>query len=121
MSTTGPSAGLPGSTATWLERRLALRLALEGEASCHLVAAVGDTYWPARVLDISTTGVRLALRRRFEPETRVLVELANGGRAFSRALVMRVARVSRGPDGTYELGGEFARRLTHDELMALIA
>jgi hypothetical protein len=110
-----------GSSAYWLERRAALRMELDDTTSCHLVAGVGDTYWPARVLDISTTGVRLVLRKRFDLETRILVELANGRRAFSRAVMMRVAHLVRQPDGAYLLGGEFARRLTHDELMALLA
>jgi PilZ domain len=121
MATTGSMTNSSANTAFWLERRAALRLALHGGASCHLVAAVGETYWPARVLDISTTGVRLLLRRRFDLESRVLVELANGSRAFARALVMRVAHVEQQPDGSYLLGGEFARRLSHDEVMALIA
>src|SRR5262245_5287613 len=97
--------------AFWLERRAALRLELNTDTMCHLVAAVGESYWPARVLDISTTGVRLLLRRRFELESRVLVELANGRRTFARALVMRVAHLESQPDGAYLLGGEFARRL----------
>src|SRR5262245_45904741 len=116
MSATESVSGLAGPEAFWLERRAALRLALHADATCHLVAAVGDSCWPARVVDLSTTGVRLLLRRRFEPESHVLVELANGRRVFSRALLMRVAHVEPAADGAYLLGGEFARRLSHDEL-----
>ncbi len=41
----------------------------------HLIAAVGDTFWPARVLDLSARGVRLVLRRRFEPGQGVRIGL----------------------------------------------
>ena len=105
----------------WLDRRAALRLAIGPETSCHLVAAVGETYWPARVLDLSARGVRLTLRRRFEPGMHVLVESAIGRRVFSRAVVLRITHLTERNEGSFVLGGEFARKLTHDELMALLS
>src|SRR5437588_3392199 len=93
---------LPGLAA--LDRREALRFAIHRETAGHLVAAVGETFWPARVLDLSARGVRLLLRRRFEPGNLVLVELANGRCVFSCALVVRVVHVAPQPDGAYLLG-----------------
>ena len=112
----GPDAGPP-----WADRRLALRFAVSPETSCHLVAGVGETLWPARVLELSGTGIRLLLRRRFEPGTWVILELANGARIFSLALVMRVAHLTEQGDGAFVLGGAFARKLAYQELMALLA
>jgi hypothetical protein len=109
---------LPGVTA--LDRREALRFAIHRETAGHLIAAVGETFWPARVIDLSARGIRLLLRRRFEPGKLVLVELANGRRVFSCALVIRVVHVTPEPDGAYLLGGEFSRKLSQAELMALM-
>ena len=123
MTTSFLNAGLggPGRATTCADRRAALRFAISPETSCHLVAGVGKTLWPARVLELSSAGVRLLLRRRFEPGACVLVELANGARIFSCALVMRVAHVGEQGDGAFILGGAFARKLTQPELMALLA
>jgi PilZ domain len=104
-----------------LDRRRLLRFLISQETSCHLIAAVGDTQWPARVVDVSANGICLLLRRRFEPGTRVALELANGLRVFSCALQMRVVHVSQAGDGAWVLGGAFDRRLSHAELMALLS
>jgi hypothetical protein len=112
---TEPSSTLPG------ERRSALRFAIGAATSCHLIAGVGETLWPARVLDLSTRGAALLLWRRFEPGAQVIVELANGRRVFSRALAMRVTHATTLADGSFVVGGEFARKLDHDELMALLS
>jgi hypothetical protein len=116
-------AGTPAATneAALLDRRRTFRLELDQGVTCHLIASVGDTSWPARVLDLSTRGVRLMLRRRFEEGAHVVVELANGLKMYSHAVSMRVTHVARDADGAYFIGGEFERRLTHDELMALVA
>jgi hypothetical protein len=123
MGITLPSTALtglaPGGSA--FDRRGAPRLVVSPETSCHLIAGVGDTLWPARVLELSTHGICLQLRRRFEPGASVFLELANGVRIFSCALVMQVAHVTEQADGLYLLGGAFARKLTHRELTALLA
>jgi PilZ domain len=105
---------------TWIDRRARLRFVVNPATARHLVAAVGDTFWPARVLDLSTSGIRLSLRRRFEPGTSVLLELANGRRVFSCVLALRVLHVAEQPNGAYILGGEFGRKLTQKELMDLL-
>jgi len=115
---TDASAAFGGPTL--LDRRHALRFAVNSETSRHLIAAVGDTFWPARVLDLSARGARLVLRRRFEPGQTALVELANGRRVFSRTLAVRVAHVNERHDGSFVLGAEFARQLTQGELMDLL-
>jgi hypothetical protein len=114
-----PPLDFPGSTT--LDRREALRFAIQRETASHLIAAVGETFWPARVIDLSARGLRLLLRRRFEPGKLVLVELANGRRVFSCALVVRVTHVTPQPEGAYLMGAEFSRKLSQPELMALMA
>jgi hypothetical protein len=114
-------ATAPASSLSWLDRRAALRFAINPQTSSHLVAALGDSFWPAHVLDISTRGIALRVRRKFEPDTGVLLELANGVRVFSCAITLRIRHVQPEPEGGWLIGGEFARKLTHHELMALLS
>ena len=104
-----------------LEQRRVLRFPISEETSCHLVAAVGETQWPARVVDVSADGVCLLLRRRFETGTRVVLELAHGVRVFSRTVELRVVHVTETEDGAFVLGGAFSRKLSHAELTALLS
>ena len=109
------------SRLSWLDRRLALRFAISPYTASHLVAAVGESFWPARVVDLSTRGIALQVRRKFEENTSVLLELANGVRVFSIALGLRIKHVHAESEGVWFVGGEFTRRLSHHELMALLS
>jgi len=106
---------------SWLDRRAALRFAINPQTALHLVAAMGESFWPARVLDLSTRGVALQTRRRFEPGTSVMLELANGVRGFSCAMPLRITHIHEESDGVWFVGGEFGRKLSHHELMALLS
>src|SRR5262249_26314396 len=109
------------SDATLLDRRATLRLELDQGVTCHLIASVGDASWPARVLDLTTRGICLISRRRFDINAQITVELANGLKMYSRTVALRITHVEDDGAGGYLIGGEFAQRLTHDELMALVA
>src|SRR5438309_1902995 len=121
MSILPVNAEAAGTAAATLDRRATLRLELDRGVQCHLIASVGDTSWPARVLDLSTRGIRLISRRSFAKNAQVTVELANGLKMYSRALALRITHVEDDAEGAYLIGGEFVRKLTHDELMALVA
>ena len=121
ISFRGAGLGGPGGGRSRADGRSGVRLAVSPETAKHLVAAVGEALWPARVLELSSAGVRLLLRRRFEPGAWVLLELANRARASSCALVLRVTHVTDQGDGAFVLGGAFARKLTYQELTALLA
>lgn len=113
---------VPGmASLSWLDRRLSLRFAINPQTASHLAAALGESFWPARVVDISTHGIALQVRRRFEPGTSVLLELANGVRVYSCIVQLRIRHVRQETEGVWSVGGEFGRRLSHDELMALLA
>src|SRR5262245_41650813 len=98
-------ATLPGASLSWLDRRAALRFAINPQTTSHLVAAVGEAFWPAYVADISTRGIALQVRRKFEPGRSVLLELANGVRIFSLALLMQIRHVHQESEGVWMIGG----------------
>jgi hypothetical protein len=100
------------------ERRTAVRFPSQRAA---LVSPVGDETgmeWPGRVRDISAKGVGLILGISFEPGTMLAVQfLFDRGLPFRvEATVMRVLGESCG----FVHGCQFTRRLTNDELTALV-
>jgi hypothetical protein len=105
----------------WSDRRDALRFQITAETSAHLVAALGESSWPARVLDVSTEGISLSVRCRFEPGMTVPLELANGVRVFCCALQLRIVHATEQTDGSFIVGGDFDRRLTARELIAILS
>jgi hypothetical protein len=98
-----------------------LRFQVVPETSAHLVAAVGESSWPARVLDISTEGLSLSVRCRFEPGATVPLELANGVRVFCCTLRLTIVHATEQTDGSFIVGGEFDRKLTARELLAILS
>jgi hypothetical protein len=115
------AAPAPAGEEQWADRRDALRFQISPETSAHLVAAVGEASWPARVLNVSTEGISLNVRCRFEPGLTVPLELANGVRVFCCALQLRIVHAAEQPDGSFLVGGDFDRRLTARELIAILS
>jgi hypothetical protein len=105
----------------WSDRRETLRFPITAETAAHLVAALGESSWPARVLDLSAEGVSLSVRCRFEPGVTVPLELANGRRVFCCALRLRIVHATEQTDGSFIVGGDFERRLTASELTAILS
>jgi hypothetical protein len=103
------------------DRRDVLRFQVVPETSAHLVAALGEAAWPARVLDISTEGASLGVRCRFEVGVTVPLELANGLRVFCCTRKLQIVHATEQMDGPFILGGAFDRRLTATELIAILS
>lgn len=75
-------------------------------------------WWFAKVRDISTKGIGLILRRRFEPGTLLAIALHTSNENLSRTLGIRVVHVSPHPGGGWTIGCTFNADLTDDELHA---
>jgi hypothetical protein len=101
------------------DRRAAVRYACELETSCRSVAGSREVPWPARVRDISLTGICILVSRRFEPGTLLAVDLQNAAAELPSTLIGRVVRVNRQADGDWALGCVFATPLSEEELHTL--
>jgi serine/threonine protein kinase len=95
------------------ERRAARRYPTALGAACSPLQ--GEGQWAAEVQDVSLTGVRLGLGRRFEPGAVLRVEVG-----ASTSWLVRVRWVGEGKDGQWRLGCEFSRELSEEELKALL-
>lgn len=96
----------------WLDRRDDPRFYAKLETSCVPTGTEDvDKPWPARVQDISSTGLSLVLRRRFERGTFLTLDLENPTEKFRRTVIVKVVRIRRTRNGEWNLGcaldGEF--------------
>jgi hypothetical protein len=105
-----------------VECRVRERHSCDLEASCQPVAARGETdlHWAGSIRDISTSGLGLALKRRFEPGAGLAVELPSVGDRPGETLLARVRHATRLKDGRWLHGCAFVSELSDDELYALL-
>lgn len=102
------------------ERRRATRYPVTLETAKHLIAQIEGDAWPARVRNISVSGISLILGRRVEPETVVNLELFNKDHHFYCKVPLRAIYILEHADGNFMLGGAFVRELTNEELRGLL-
>jgi hypothetical protein len=100
------------------ERRAAVRHLSTWQSSCVEEATPAE--WPARVKDISTTGIGLYTERPFEPGTRLGVELQSPDKTLAYTLMTHVMHASLREDEGWLIGCEFARELSEHELQRLL-
>lgn len=116
------AVGSPAQTPARIDCRVRPRHACDLEASCQPVAARGDQdlQWPGTIRDISTVGVGLVLKRRFEPGSGLAIEVPAVGDRAEETLLARVRHATRLPDGRWLHGCSFISELGDDELQSLL-
>jgi hypothetical protein len=102
------------------ERRASERQLCALETSCFPATGAQNT-WPARVIDISTTGVGLLLERRFEPGALLSFRLEGRSEGQSYNALARVVRVTRQAAGHWLLGCAFLDELDPTRVRAFRA
>lgn len=78
-------------------------------------------WWAAQTLDISATGICLALHTRFEPGTVLAVELQNQAGEYARTIHVEVVRAKQRAEGGWALGCSFIDPLTANDVQALLS
>lgn len=102
-------------------RREAIRYNINLETSCLLIAALEGDTTPVRVRNISSGGISLVLTRGVEPDTVLSIQLLNRPRMYFCKVDVKITYVVEHPSGDWILGGSFNRKLTDEELRALLA
>lgn len=103
------------------ERRSAPRYHWGLEPFCPLFATLEGYPWPAKVENISTGGISLSLKHRFDVNAMMTVELLNSTKMLSCKLQVKVAHVKPHPGGGWVMGCAFTRALTDTEQRALLS
>jgi hypothetical protein len=95
------------------------RHACQVPTSCQ-PAAAHEMRWDCTIEDVSQSGLRLRLKRRFEPRTGLGIEIPGKEGQEPATVYVRVVYVHRDDDGTYALGCKFMSELSDDELQRLV-
>lgn len=102
------------------ERRGAKRYQAAIHSQCQPVAILKEKRWCGQTKDISASGIRLVLPRRFEPGTLLIVELKDKNNKSKSSHVARVVRVQKNDSENWSLGCAFLTPLSSFELEALV-
>ncbi len=101
------------------ELRAEVRHPCELESACSTGAR--ETAWPARVRDLSASGIGLVLSRWFSKGAVLDVQIQQPNGSGPRRLLARVVHVRKQSDGQWLVGCALASRLSAETLQALIA
>jgi hypothetical protein len=74
---------------------------------------------PARVENISTTGIGLRVSEAIKPGTVLVIKLQSADRRLSRPLPARVMHATPQEEGGWLVGCQFVRRLSEEDMQAL--
>lgn len=101
------------------ECRVYKRLDCELPTSCA-PAASGELRWSATIRDISVSGLRLSLRRRFERGAGLAIEMPGAPGQEPYLVFVKVMNTRAEDGGTWSLGCKFISELSEDELQRLL-
>jgi hypothetical protein len=105
-----------------VERRAWVRFPSDREAGCRIVSSAdaeeAKTGWPGRMRNASPGGLALMLKRRFEPGSVLIVELA--AKKERLRLLVRVVYVRAQNKGRWIVGCAFASPLSEEELQDVL-
>jgi hypothetical protein len=110
-----------GGVETGPELRVTERFSCDVAASCQPPAdwKRGGQKWSARVRDVSSGGLCLLLKRRFERGAGLAIELPGSDPDSPSILLARVVHVEAESGGKWALGCQFISPLSDEELEAL--
>lgn len=111
------TAAVQSSSLSDFERRIADRHPSKCEALTRPLEAEVELAWGATVRDISASGIGLTLCYPFPAGTYLAVDLdLPETRGPAPSLLARVVHSQDTPDGMWQVGCEFVKPLTADEL-----
>jgi c-di-GMP-binding flagellar brake protein YcgR len=102
------------------DSRIWMRFPCDVKALCQVVAEPQTEPWPARVLNISPTGIGLLVARAIDTGTLLSLELQGPAEPSAHTMLACVVHVTVSPDGQWALGCNFIRELSEAELQALV-
>jgi hypothetical protein len=103
------------------DRRDAERTPCSVAIYCRSITVPQSTdYWPATLLNVSAGGLGLAIERRFEKGTLLVVKLPESAEHARPLLLARVVRAAHQPEGHWVLGCTLSARLSPEEIQNLL-
>jgi hypothetical protein len=110
----------PGLSALHADRRREERYACALQPFWRVAGEEGAESLPAGVRDISASGIGLLLAEPLKPGTVLVISLQASAGRLSRPLPVRVMHATAQPEGGWLVGCQFVRRLTAQDMAALL-
>jgi serine/threonine protein kinase len=105
-----------GSGKSASERRAGIRYAADLESDCRPVAGHQKARWPATIKDISTSGICLHVKRRFEVGNVLEILFSMQADASITSQLVQIRWVKEIGKNAWLIGGEFANELSAEDL-----
>lgn len=102
------------------DKRTWMRFASDVRAKVQSVGDIRNETHPARVLNISASGVGLQVAQRIEAGVLLNVDFLDTHEAIRRSILACVVHVSPADDGEWSLGCNFIRSLSEADLVGLV-
>lgn len=104
-------------------RRIYERMVCDQVTTCRPASIMGmnERRWAATIRDISRSGVRLHLERRFEKGTPLALDLPAVGEQETSVVFVKVVHMKIQDDGTWMLGCQFVSELSDAELQGVLS
>jgi hypothetical protein len=103
-----------GDPRTWV------RFPINVKASCRRVGDVQDTSYAAQVLNISASGIGLAVNPLLQAGSLLNIDLMDKNDRMMRTILACVVHTTQRSSGDFAVGCNFIRELTEDELHSLL-
>jgi len=101
------------------DARTAERFTVNRDTACSFALRVVEDPGPAKIRDVSMSGVGLLLQRRVEVGSLLAIGLVNQAKGFARTLMVEVTHVTPAAGG-FLVGGTFLTPLTYQEMTTLV-
>jgi hypothetical protein len=102
------------------ERRVSVRIPSRRYIHCQPRGTADlDIVCPAIVQNVSRVGISMAMRRSFELDTELLVELSDRADALLRLFQVRVIHATPGGNRRWIIGCQFVSPLSDEEFLTL--
>lgn len=108
------------STQTGAERRSQVRFPFRLAISCKTLEMSVSTPWHGECRDLSSHGIRFVSKRRFEPQTVLLIELQSKADLPVRSFLGRVKWAEPGPASSWLLGCSLIHFMSSEEVEDLV-
>jgi hypothetical protein len=102
------------------ERRAWVRYPCDLDSSCRPAIAAQTSRWVAKVRNVSSGGIALALGRRFEPGALLTIDIQKARGDSRSSFLAKVVHVTREDAGSWLMGCAFRSPLSEEEIQALL-
>ena len=102
-----------------IDRRIEPRYRPNDGLRCDVNLFVGEKPCPAKLVDISRSGLGLVIHKEMDTQTTAIITLANDGTRFMCRELVYVRHTTERHEGGFHVGCQFVKELTAGDMRAI--